>query len=52
MGDPSLTEETRQGFEILGKRSDNVMSGEHREEHDRPRRRVSRIEEHLGLPSL
>ena len=35
-----------------GRRIDNVLTGEHRKEHDRLVQRVSRIEEHLDLPSL
>jgi hypothetical protein len=36
-------------IDALGDRIDNVLLGEHREEHLRLRERVSRLEEHLGL---
>lgn len=38
-----------QRIDALGDRIDNVMLGEHREEHLRLRERVTRLEQHLGL---
>ncbi len=45
----SLRDEMRQGFDVLGRRIDNVLLGEHRHEHEELRGRVERIEQHLGL---
>jgi hypothetical protein len=44
-----LQADMRQGFDLLGRRIDNVLLGEHRSEHQELRGRVERIEQHLGL---
>jgi hypothetical protein len=44
-----LCGEMRRGFATLGQRLDNVLLGEHRDEHQSLHSRVSRLEEHLGL---
>ena len=41
----------RAGFDHLGARIDNLLLGEHRQEHEELRGRVERIEQHLGLRS-
>jgi chromosome segregation ATPase len=48
-GFSALRAEMHQGFELLGNRIDNVLLGEHRQEHEELRGRVERIEQHLGL---
>ena len=46
-----LREEMHEGFDFLGRRIDNLLLGEHRQEHEELRGRVERIEQHLGLRS-
>ncbi len=41
--------EVRSGFEMLGKRIDNVYFGEHGQEHAELRQRIERLEQHLGI---
>ena len=50
-GFAALRTEMHVGFEQLGGRIDNLLLGEHREEHESLRGRVDRIERHLGLDS-
>ena len=50
-GFAGLRTEMHDGFEHLGGRIDNVLLGEHRQEHEELRGRVERIEQHLGLRS-
>jgi DNA anti-recombination protein RmuC len=45
-----LREETRKGFATLDHRLDNLLLGDHGNEHREFRKRFERIEEHLGLP--
>ena len=47
----SLEGEMRRGFDGVNRRIDNLLLGEHREEHESLRGRVDRIERHLGLDS-
>jgi uncharacterized coiled-coil DUF342 family protein len=48
-GFAALRTEMHVGFEQLGGRIDNLLLGEHRQEHEELRGRVERIEKHLGL---
>jgi len=47
----ALRSEMHEGFDFLGRRIDNLLLGEHRQEHEELRGRVERIEQHLGLRS-
>jgi len=44
-----LEKATREGFTLLGERIDNLLLGEHREEHRQLRDRVTRLEERVGI---
>lgn len=44
-----LQQATREGFTFLGERIDNILLGEHREEHKQLRDRVTRLEERVGI---
>ncbi len=44
-----LRQDVEEGFRLLDTRIDNILMGEHGKEHDDLRRRVGRIEEHLGF---
>ena len=46
-----LVQHVDDGFAFLGGRIDNLLPGEHRQEHEELRGRVERIEQHLGLRS-
>lgn len=47
-----LRAEMRHGFDALGARIDNLLTGAHGREHEDLRRRVGRLEERAGLPPI